>query len=89
MVTVAVNGNTLLCNPRGSMSEDFPVKDVMLYTVSPVRKCSEFRREALKSHSEEHDPKQHVADRVMEALAALHGQTEKIRVPLLKGGGQA
>ena len=88
MVTVAINGNTLLCNPKGSMSQDYPVKDVMLYTVSPVLKCSEFRREALKTHSEEHDPKQHVADHVMGALASLHEQTEKIRLPLLKASGQ-
>ncbi len=88
MVTVAINGNTLLCNPKGSMSQDFPVKDVMLYTVSPVQKCSEFRREALKTHSEEHDHKQHVADSVMAALAALHEQAEKIRLPLLKASGQ-
>ncbi len=89
MVTVAINGNTLLCNPKGSMIQDYPVKDVMLYTVSPVQKCSEFRREALKTHSEEHDPKQHVADRVMEALAALHEQAEKVRLPLLKTAGNA
>jgi glycerol-3-phosphate O-acyltransferase len=89
MVTIAINGNTLLPNPKGSMSQDFPRKDVILYTVSPVLKCSEFRREALKSRSEEHDPKQYVADHVMEALGALHGQTEKLRLPLLKTSGQA
>ncbi|HVP19094.1 MAG TPA: 1-acyl-sn-glycerol-3-phosphate acyltransferase, partial [Spirochaetia bacterium] len=37
MVTVAVNGNTLLPNPNGCMDEDYVAKDVMIYTVSPVR----------------------------------------------------
>ncbi len=82
MVTVAINGNTLLPNPKGSLDEDFPRRDVMVYTVSPVQKCSDFRHEALKSHSEEHDKKQHVADRLMAALSALHAQTEKYRATI-------
>ena len=36
MVLVAINGNTLLPNPNGNMDEDYPVKDVVRYTVSPV-----------------------------------------------------
>ncbi|MGD0726131.1 MAG: 1-acyl-sn-glycerol-3-phosphate acyltransferase [Spirochaetia bacterium] len=83
MVLVAVNGNTLLPNPQGSMDEDFPTEDVMIYTVSQVRKCSEFRRRALKSRAHNEDPKQHVADSVMAALAALHARTEKARQRLL------
>jgi 1-acyl-sn-glycerol-3-phosphate acyltransferase len=83
MVNIAINGNTLLPNPNGNMEEDFPNKDVMIYTVSPVTRCAEFRREALKTRNGEKDPKQHVADQVMAALAALHEQTEKIRRPLL------
>ena len=79
MVLVAVNGNTLLPNPEGTMDEDFPTQDVMTYTVSTVRKCSEFRRKALKGREHDEDPKQHVADSVMGALAALHARTEKAR----------
>lgn len=79
MVLVAINGNTLLPNPNGSMDEDYPVKDVVRYTVSPVLKCSEFRREALRARPEERDAKQVVADRVMAALAALHAEAEKAR----------
>jgi 1-acyl-sn-glycerol-3-phosphate acyltransferase len=82
MVTVAINGNTLLPNPGGGLDEDFPRRDVMIYTVSPVKKCSEFRHEALKSHSEEHDKRQHVADHVMAALSTLHLQTEKFRLTI-------
>jgi hypothetical protein len=87
MVTIAINGNVLLTNPTGSMSEDFPNKDVLLFTVGPVQRCPEFRREALKTHSEEHDHKQHVADRIMAALAGMHEQAEKVRLPLLKAAG--
>jgi glycerol-3-phosphate O-acyltransferase len=89
MVLVAINGNTLLPNPNGNMGEDFPTKDVMIYTVSPVQKCSEFRRRALKGREHEEDPKQHVADSVMEALRAIHDRTEKARQRLLAPGGRA
>jgi hypothetical protein len=89
MVTIAINGNTLLPNPNGSMEEDFPHRDVMIYTVSQVRKCSEFRRQALKGREHVEDPKQHVADSVMEALAKLHERTEKARQRLLGEMGHA
>jgi hypothetical protein len=79
MVLVAVNGNTLLTNPNNNMDEDFPVKDVVRYTVSPVLRCSEFRKEALRAQPEESDHKQVVADGVMAALAALHAAAEKAR----------
>ena len=82
MVTVSINGNCLLLNPNGKMDEDFPRRDVMIYTVSPVIKCSEFRREAL--HSEEgkkaEDSKRFVVDRVMAKLRDMHEETEKIRL---------
>jgi hypothetical protein len=89
MVTVAINGNTLLPNPNGNMNADFPQKDVMVYTVSPVQKCGEFRRGAMKSCTADHDPKQHVADRVMNALAELHEQTEKIWLTLRESAGRS
>ena len=76
MVLVAINGNTLLPNPNGNMDEDYPVKDVVRYTVSPVLKCSEFRKEALRARPDEDDTKQLVADRVMAALAVLHAGAE-------------
>jgi len=94
MVTVAVNGNCLLPNPNDRMDEDFVAKDVMIYTVSPVRKCSEFRREALRGRSHVEDHKQHVADHVMASLRELHDRTEAARLRLLaeqglgSGGGE-
>ena len=83
MVMVSINGNTLVPNPAGGMDEDYPTKDLMIYTVSPVRRCSEFRRQALKSREHDAEPKQHVADSLMKALRALHNRTEKARLRLL------
>ena len=59
------------------MDEDYPTKDLMIYTVSPVRRCSEFRRHALKGREHDEEPKQHVADSVMAAHAGAarpHGE---------------
>jgi 1-acyl-sn-glycerol-3-phosphate acyltransferase len=87
MVTVAVNGNTLVPNPHGNMGEDFPVRDIMIYTVSPVQKCSEFRRRALKGREHLEDSKQHVADSVMATLARQHARTESARQRLFRETG--
>ncbi|MGO9411518.1 MAG: 1-acyl-sn-glycerol-3-phosphate acyltransferase [Spirochaetia bacterium] len=87
MVTIAVNGNCLLPNPNDRMDEDFIAKDLMVYTVGPVRKCSEFRREALQGRSHIEDPKQHVADNVMGSLRRLHDRTEQTRLRLLAEQG--
>jgi hypothetical protein len=84
MVTVAINGNTLLPNPAGSMDEDFIRRDVVQYTVSPVMKCSDFRREALHESTEEDESrKQRVVDALMAALSRQHAETEKGRQALL------
>jgi len=88
MVLISINGNTLVPNPTaGGMDEDYPVKDVMVYTVGPVRRCSEFRRKALKGRDHGEDPKEIVADAVMAALRAQHERTEKGRVELLQQQG--
>jgi hypothetical protein len=70
------------------MDEDYPTKDLMIYTVSPVRRCSEFRRQALKNREHEQDSKQHVADSVMAALRGLHNRTERARLRLLAAPGR-
>ncbi len=83
MVLISINGNTLLPNPAGDMDRDYPTRDLMIYTVSPVRRCSEFRRQALKNREHDAEPKQHVADSVMASMRALHDRTEKYRLRLL------
>ena len=87
MVLISINGNTLLPNPNGEMDKDYPTRDLMIYTVSPVRRCSEFRRQALKGREHEDDPKQHVADSVMASMRTLHDRTEKYRMRLLAALG--
>ena len=84
MVLVAINGNTLVPNPHGGMDEDFPTRDVMIYTVRAVQRCSDFRRKALKTCERDADPKQHVASAVMSSLRKLHDRTEVARQSLLE-----
>jgi hypothetical protein len=88
MVTVAINGNTLLPNPNGNMDEDFVRRDIVLYTVSPVMKCSDFRREALRDTADEEESrKQRVVDGLMAALAHQHAATEEERARMLAALG--
>jgi glycerol-3-phosphate O-acyltransferase len=89
MVLVSINGNTLLPCESGAMDSDYPEKDVMIYTVSAVRRCSEFRRKAMKGREHDEDPKQHVADSIMAALKAMHDRTELARRRLLDEMGRA
>jgi 1-acyl-sn-glycerol-3-phosphate acyltransferase len=88
MVTVAINGNTLLPNPNGNMDEDFVRRDLVLYTVSPVMKCSDFRREALHDMAEEEESrKQRVVDGLMATLSRQHAAAEETRRRMLEALG--
>lgn len=88
MVTVAINGNTLLPNPNGNMDEDFVRRDLVLYTVSPVMKCSDFRREALHDMAEEEESrKQRVVDGLMATLSRQHAAAEEKRRQMLDALG--
>jgi len=89
MVLIAINGNTLLPNQHGSMDEDFIQKDVVIFSVSPVMKCSDFRKQALRGREDHADPKQAVADSVMAALGRLHEEAEGKRQPLLSGNTES
>ncbi|MCD6120672.1 MAG: 1-acyl-sn-glycerol-3-phosphate acyltransferase [Spirochaetales bacterium] len=84
MVLVAINGNTLRLDPNGNMDEDIPTHDIMMYTVSEVKKCRDYRANALKDIKPDENVKQHVVDKVMEDLKKLHNKTEQIRKPLLE-----
>ncbi len=84
MVLVAINGNTLRLNPNGNMDEDIPSRDIMIYTVSPVYKCSDYRRKIIEANPNIEDKKQLVVDSVMEELKKIHETVEKERVKLLK-----
>ena len=82
MVLVAVNGNTLVINPSDSMDEDIPTQDVIIYTVSPVYSCREYRNKAATTLDPGGDAKQHVMDTIMDGLKELHEQTEIERLAL-------
>ena len=84
MVFIAINGNTLKPNPNGNMDEDIPERDIMIYTVSKVYNCKEYRRKAISSAENIRDVKQHVVDTVMRDLKYLHRETEIKRKKLLK-----
>ncbi|RKX83651.1 MAG: hypothetical protein DRP57_07515 [Spirochaetes bacterium] len=84
MVLVAINGNTLRLDPNGNMDEDIPTHDIMMYTVSEVKKCRDYRANALKDIKPDENVKQHVVDKVMDDLKKLHNKTEQIRKPLLE-----
>lgn len=83
MVFIAINGNTLRLNPNGKMDEDIPAPDIMIYTVSKVNKCREYRQKVLKSLAPGEDIKQHVVDAVMGDLKKIHLTTEQMRKNLL------
>ncbi len=78
MVLIAINGNVLIPQKK-SMTEDLVAHDIMFYTVSRVYDCREFREKAREMALEGSDLRRFAVDRVMEELAQIHGQAEKIR----------
>ncbi|MBN1799587.1 MAG: 1-acyl-sn-glycerol-3-phosphate acyltransferase [Spirochaetales bacterium] len=88
MVCVAINGNTLRLNPSNKMDEDFVTRDVVMYTVSKVFNCKEFRTQSLKHAKLIENSKQHVVDDIIKELDALHKNAEFERVQVLKQAGR-
>jgi len=80
MCFVAVNGNVLRLNPQGEMDEDLICQDRVLYTVSPVLDCAEFRARVKHEHRFREDKKQAVADEIMAQLERMHDSAEKDRL---------
>jgi glycerol-3-phosphate O-acyltransferase len=79
MVFVAVAGNVLRINPSGDMSTDLTARDVMILLPRAPESCADFRERARQECPSDADPKQYVADRVMEELDELHMDAEAIR----------
>ncbi|HTX73514.1 MAG TPA: 1-acyl-sn-glycerol-3-phosphate acyltransferase, partial [Rectinemataceae bacterium] len=80
MCFVAVNGNILRLNPQGEMDEDLICQDRVLYSVSPVTGCAEFRSRVKHEHHFRDDKKQAVADEIMAQLERMHESAEKDRL---------
>ena len=70
------------------MDEDFVTKDIVMYTVSKVYDCKEFRTQSLKQAKLTENSKQHVVNDIIKELNVLHENTELKRVHLLKQAGK-
>ncbi|AHC13626.1 1-acyl-sn-glycerol-3-phosphate acyltransferase [Salinispira pacifica] len=79
VLPIAIAGNTLRVNAKGSMSEDFVHPDCMVFQAGDVREAKPWRAEIRKEAPQGENPKQFMADRVMEELAELHTQAQVYR----------
>lgn len=80
MCLVSVNGNILRLNPDGEMEEDLVCQDRVVYDVSPVMDCEDFRDRMKKEHKHREDKKQAVVDGLMDLLERMHEEVEKTRL---------
>jgi glycerol-3-phosphate O-acyltransferase len=74
MVFIASGGNLLRLNPNGGMEEDILTEDTVIFKISPVVSCGEFRDRTHEEAPGEADAKQFTVDRVMAELERLHGE---------------
>jgi glycerol-3-phosphate O-acyltransferase len=81
VVFIGIGGNILRINPSREMEEDILCQDTVMFKISPVMACEDFRAAVRNEAPPEMDQKQFVADRVMEELEKLHEDIEKIREP--------
>ncbi len=88
MVFVAINGNTLRVSREGDMEDDRVTRDLVMYTVSDVYNCKEFRTHSMKECKLMEDSKQHVVNDIMKRLEDLHNETEYERARLLRELGK-
>lgn len=75
---IGVAGNVLRIHPSGDMSRDLATRDLMVLHASPIVSCSDFRA-SVRAGAGNEDPKQCVADAVMQQLDELHTEAERIR----------
>ena len=81
---MSINGNTLHVTSTGDMIDDQAHRDVILYGVSPVVSCKDFRSQAQKDCPEGEDSKQFTVDRVMAKLEEQHNHYEVLHQELLQ-----
>ena len=80
MVLVAINGNILRLNQEGGMEDDLVCEDRVLFTVSPVIECADFREQVKREHGFRDDKKQATVDEIMIQLERIHEAAEKDRL---------
>ncbi|MDR2588091.1 MAG: 1-acyl-sn-glycerol-3-phosphate acyltransferase [Spirochaetales bacterium] len=78
MVLVGISGNLLRINPSGEMAEDILARDTVVFRVSPIIDCAEFRSRAREGLPPDADAKQITADRIMQELEKLHAEIEAL-----------
>jgi len=78
-VLMGIAGNVLRIDPEGDMSNDLATRDVVLLNPSRAINCREFRETSRANTPKGVDPKQYVADRVMEELEKVHDEAEAER----------
>lgn len=79
VVFVGIAGNVLLVNPSNEMSEDYPNRDVVVFSASEPVDSREFRRRYRAAALEDEDPKRAVARGVEAEFARLHVEAEDYR----------
>lgn len=84
MVTVGVAGNVLRLDPEGNMSRDLACRDLILLRASEPVACKSFRDKGRATCPDGKDPKQHVADLVMQRLDEEHEIVVKEQTGRLK-----
>jgi len=77
MVLMSVNGSILRINPDGEMQEDLVEKDRVVYDVSPVELCDDFREAIKHAVHFGDDRKQAIVDAIMRRLEAMHESVAK------------
>jgi glycerol-3-phosphate O-acyltransferase len=80
MCLISINGNILRINPEGEMQEDLVCQDRVVYDVSPVLSCEEFREQVKHGHKIREDKKQAIVDELMSVLDTMHNEVEKTRL---------
>lgn len=80
MCMISVNGNILRINSGGEMKEDLICQDRVVFDVSPVTDCAEFREKIKSEHHFREDKKQAIVDALMSSLESMHDEVEKSRL---------
>ncbi len=80
MCLVSINGNILRINPEAEMDEDLLCQDRMVFDVSPIMDCAQYREHIKKEHSFREDKKQAIVDEIMVILEGMHNEAEKNRL---------
>ena len=77
---IAIAGNILRINASGSgMDEDYVHEDHIVFQIGKIVEAKKWHHDARSLASEDQNPKQYVADRIMDILKDLHQQAEKHR----------